>query len=437
MDKKMNNSLSINIIEKNDLCISCGACIHICPFDNIFMKYKEDKGKYDAVVKKEDICLKCNGKKNCLAVCPSYNTNYKELADSEKNNFLGKVENVYNGYSLNKKLRINASSGGIIREISRQLLENNEIDGIITITHDKGLDYSPKIIKDISEMPNSIYHNINYENAIKLLKNNNGKYLLIGLPCHITSIEKFTNKKKYFYLKERIFLKIALICGYTFERINMEFFAEINNFKMENITYRENGRFRKTRIINKNRTLLFDVYNPNTLMEKINNSIMFDKFLSQRNCLYCVDHIGYCADIVVGDAWQERYNNDNIGTNIIIVRTERGDNLMNRLNSIYLEKGSLSDIEESQHMYAKPFLGLSMAKSNIFKDEFIPIHKFSSNIIDNKDLIDFSLKDKIKIIYLKKLLRKRYFRLVRFIYILLEFKLVTKLVIKKILRRKI
>ena len=30
---------------------------------------------------------------------------------------------------------------------------------------------------------------------------------------------------------------------------------------------------------------------------------MFDKWTPQKHCLYCVDHIGYCADIVIGSRY--------------------------------------------------------------------------------------------------------------------------------------
>jgi len=429
--------ISIKIIEDNDLCISCGSCTHICPFDNIFMEYIEIRGKYDAVVQDEDVCLNCNGMKNCLAVCPSYNVNYEALAFSSENNFLGKIENVYNGYSKNTNSRYKASSGGFIRTLGKELLEKKVIDGIITITHDKGLDYTPKIITDVDMMPTSIYHNINYDNAIELLMNNDGKYLLIGLPCQITSIEQFTEKKKYKYLHERIYAKVTLICGYTFDRTNMEFFESINNFSMDTISYRENGRYRKTRISNYNSSILFDVYNPSTVNENINNALMFDKWMPQKHCLYCVDHMGYCADIVVGDAWQKRYKEDKVGTNIVVTRTKHGDNIVKDLESIFLEEGYLSEIEESQHMYAKPFLGLSIAKENFYKDEFVVKHILSNNEDTDVTFISFSLKDKIKIRFLKRILRKKYFLVAKYIFVLLEFKVIGKRIVKRILGRKI
>jgi len=429
------NGESIKIIEENDLCISCGACTHICPFDNILMNYNTYRGKYDAVVQEEELCLQCNGFKNCLAVCPSYNVNYEELASSSDNGYLGKIHNVYNGYAQDEEKRVKASSGGFIRQLSQTLLQNKEIDGIISITHDKGLDYTPKIITDVENMPNSIYHNIDYENAINLLNENKGKYLLVGLPCQITSIEQLSNKKKYLHLKERIYAKVALICGYTFDRTNMEFFSSMNAFKMDSISYRESGRYRKTRLRSDEKSILFDVYNPKTIAERINNSLMFDKLLPQKHCLYCVDHLGYCADIVVGDAWQKKYIKDKKGTNIIIARTDKGDKVIKSVNKFVFEEGSQDDIFQSQHQYATPFMALSVAKANVFDDTFVTEH-----IVTKTEKIrhtKLSFLNKVKIKYIKVLLRKRQFRLARVVYIMIESRVLIKILIKSILGKKI
>ena len=428
--------ISIKVIEDNDLCISCGACTHICPFDNILMKYVNQRGKYDAVVTIEETCLQCNGEKNCLAVCPSYNTNYDTLANASANNFLGNIENVYNGYSKDEEMRQTSSSGGFIRALVTELLATNKIDGVITITHDEGLNYTPKIIQDIKEMPNSIYHNINYENAITLLKEHEGTFLLLGLPCQITSIEKLLLKKKFRPLQEKIYAKVALICGYTFERTNMEFFAHANRFDLNTISYREHGRYRKTRITNNKTSILFDVYNPVSIKERVNNSIMFDKFMPQKHCLYCVDHMGYCADIVVGDAWQSRYSTDKVGTNLIIARTEGGDKIISSLKSFSLDEGFKDEIEASQHQYAKPNLGLSFAEYNLFRDNFVVEHVVSKESTPLM-LIPISFKNRAKVVFLKSLLRKRAYRTLQMMYISLEWKTFIKLLVKRILGKKI
>ena len=97
--KKIRCNQSVAIIEQNDLCISCGACVHVCPFHNIRMRYNNYRGKWDAVVSQEDICSGCDGSKLCLGVCPSYGVNYIALAASDENNGLGRIEAVVNAFS--------------------------------------------------------------------------------------------------------------------------------------------------------------------------------------------------------------------------------------------------------------------------------------------------------------------------------------------------
>lgn len=430
----LNNSLSVKIISDNDLCVSCGACLHICPFNNIRMEFNDYRGKWESQVKNSDACKKCNGKSLCLSVCPSYNVDYVELARSNENHLLGKIRSVYNGYSRNNKTRFSTSSGGFIRELCKTLLQNKKIDGIISITHDHGLEYSPKIITDISLMPNSIYHNINFQNAFTLLKETEGKYLLVGLPCQITSISRFLKKKKYASLNDKIYAKVSLICGYSFDRKNAEAFAHYNNFDLEEISYRERGRYRKTRLKNKSGELLFEVFNPKNFRERINNMIFFDQFLPQLGCLYCVDHICYCADIVVGDAWQKRYSDDDIGTNIIICRTEKGDDIISQMESFKFEKGYQEEIIEAQSpAYALGTIGEGMKRVKLKGHYFIPERRRTDNLSDIQRY-RFKFKDLIKIKVIKNMLRAERFDTARRLYLLLNFKGFLKSFLRKIIK---
>lgn len=435
MEKK-----SIKLIEYNDLCISCGSCIHICPFNNIDMKYSDDREKYDAVVRDIDICAsKCNGLKNCLSVCPSYNTEYYKF-NSHANNLLGNIEKVYCGWSKTDSLRLNSSSGGFIKTLCNKLLDEQKIDGVISITHDHGLNYTPKLITDLNSMPTSIYHNINFENAFNIIKEKDGKFVLIGLPCQITGIEKLLSKKKYFNLRDRVFLKIALICGHTFDRSNIKLFSKIYNINLESVRYRDNAGRKKrgSTFISKSSSKIFDIYNLSSIFDKISISLLYHRLLVQKNCLYCVDHIGYCADIVVGDAWQKKYEiQHDKGVNIIIVRSKFAHKIVGLIrDAFHFENVDIDDIIESQGAYATPFLGLNFARLNIFKDKFVPMHKVSYDDIKFY-YKNISLKDRIVIVLLKKIIRQQKKITSILIYMILESKYILKLCIKKILGRKL
>jgi len=410
----------IRIIIASNLCISCGACVYICRYCNIHMEFNHARGKWDACVKKPEICQRCEGDFICLSVCPSYDVNYMELAGSQENSLLGRIKNVYNGYAKDPFIRFSSSSGGFIRILCNTLYCRGEIEGAITIMHDGGLEYSPQIVTNFRSIPNSIYHNINYQNAIDLIKRNSGKYLLIGLPCQITGVELFLKINRDQHLRERIYAKISLICGYTFERKNIQAFANYYDFPLKEVSYRQGGRFRKTKLKNDSQEILIETVHPRGLKDKINNMICFDHFTVQTACLYCVDHLCYCADLVVGDAWQQRYSKDQIGTNLIISRTELGEEILSKMDQFHFEKGKQDEIIESQSpKYALGAIGEGMRQVNLGMGYFFPNRKRTENL---QDIVAyrFSIKDIMKIKMIKKWLLKERFRMAKYVYVFLE-----------------
>jgi coenzyme F420 hydrogenase subunit beta len=421
----------IRMILASNLCISCGACVHICVHRNIEMEFNRARGKWEACVRKPEVCQSCKGDSICLSVCPSYDVNYMELAGSQENGLLGRIKNVYNGYAKDPSVRFSSSSGGFIRVMSNTLYDRGEIEGAITIMHDGGLEYSPQIVTNFKSMPNSIYHNINYQNAIDLIKRNCGRYLLIGLPCQITGIELFLRKNKDQYLRERIYAKISLICGYTFDRKNILAFAHYYGFPLKEVSYRVGGRFRKTRLTNGSKTILIDAVHTGSLKDKINNMIGFDQTMVQNACLYCVDHLCYCADLVVGDAWQRRYSKDQLGTNIIISRTELGEEIVSKMNLFHFEKGFKEEIVESQgEKYALGAIGEGIKRVKIKGHYFYPERKRTGQL---QDIVTypFHVKDMFKIKIVKPWLLRERFWMVKIIYLLFEWRTVLKELLRK------
>lgn len=403
-----------------DFCISCGGCTHTCVKNNLRMVYKEDKGKWEPRPLNNEKCIKCTS--TCVSVCPMNQVDYATRYSSYENSFLGLIKEVYTGHSHNPDIRFSSSSGGFIRELSASLLQEKKVDGIIALRHIGGLDYEPSIIHDCNEMPNSIYHNINFSNAIKILKENNGRYAIIGLPCQLISIDLFLSQEKNRGIQERCVLKVSLICGYSFERNNFIALAEWNKISLANITYRNGGKYRSFRITGNDGSIReFPTRPVKNIRSVLVQNIIFDRFHAQNGCLWCVDHLGYCADIVVGDAWLHRYESDTQGTNLIIVRTPKGADTIKTLKNMDLIPGSIEDILESQGVYAKGEIGEGMKKqSNLTK--FHPVHKRSS---DSTSPVEYSFrfKDRFKMKIIKPALRQRHYWLVKICYGLLEWRM--------------
>lgn len=336
-----------NIVQK-DLCTSCGACKQICPNKNIKICYNKKQKKWYPFILDTSKCVLCKSQKNCLAVCPSY-----QSLQNNRTKKLSKIVGIYTGYSSDNNVRYQASSGGYVRLLCKQLLKQNEIDGVIALRHVTGIEYIPSLYrseKKLDEMPNSIYHSVNFANALQIIKNIDGKFAIVGLPCQIDSISKFLEQERNKKYRKRVYLKISLICGYTRERKNIYAYAALNKQKLNHVEYRIGGKYKKFRI---NHTYISDSKHPRTEKERIVNKMLLqDNSTVCGSCLICKNHLGNTADIVVGDAWLKKYNNDNMGSNIIIVRTKIGQENYNKIENYRFVQSSVQEIVESQGKYA-------------------------------------------------------------------------------------
>ena len=100
------NPLNVNLITDNDLCVSCGACKHACPYQEIDLKLNVAKGLYEPFIKNVVTCLTCDNQP-CLQVCPSYEEDFVSLANwSDPTQRIGPVAAIYTGYSTNRDIRV-------------------------------------------------------------------------------------------------------------------------------------------------------------------------------------------------------------------------------------------------------------------------------------------------------------------------------------------
>ncbi len=191
-----------------------------------------------------------SGNLEAAKVCPSVNLDLNDLISkkfqTESSEELGVVKSVWLAQSCNKKLNINSSSGGLIKELLFDLLRESPDFSIIALGHIKGLLYEPLVINqsnEIDDLPGSIYHNVSFEKALKYLKSEDKMFILIALPCQLEGIYN------YIYnfdpeLEKKILHTIGLACGWTFSHHAINAickFKKINTQNIKEIFYRGGG----------------------------------------------------------------------------------------------------------------------------------------------------------------------------------------------------
>lgn len=329
MEKKIRNVGDINLLY---LCHGCGACYSICPVNAIYME-RNKFGWHPAV--DDNRCKYC---RVCLNVCPGISINLNEYSrtifknENKENSLIGQYINTYIGYSNDDKLRWEATSGGIITSILIYMLEKNIIDGAIVTKMDENNPLIPKSLlarskEEIINAKTSKYSPTSVNVVVKEIKNSDGGFAVVGLPCQIHGIRKLQKQDKE--LKKKIKITIGLFCSHTVtftgtEILLKKFFKE----KKENIAsvkYRGNGW--PGDFVAKNRENIYKIK-----LKDYWSSLFGPYFFTPPRCITCNDLSNELADISVGDAWlREIMRNDKKGASIFVVRSKIGKEIIHNM----------------------------------------------------------------------------------------------------------
>ncbi len=366
---------SITLTVKKDLCTSCEICKFICPNNAITMVFK--RGQQIPVVDKKK-CVCCG---ICLKLCPGIK---KKEYVSEKN------VSCYVGQTTNKKILLNSSSGGLVTTMVQHLIRSKKFDFAFLV---KEIDYDKKKVdfivtnnlKEIFNSAKSKYIPVSIENIICFLdKHPNKRCVFVGTPCQFLAIKNYIKFKKL-NLKNYLFLGLfcAGVLNYNFidyvrkRFVKKEHFLKIDYRNKENTGWPGHLKIylsNKDKIINRKERL------------KVKN------YFTLTSCYKCNDKFNYLADISFGDCYIEG-KEDKEGISNIIIRDKKYLNLIPK--TISLEEISYKKIEESQiFKKQKPINFIGKYKFYFL----IPFSNFLFKFIKYTKIIINSFKKKDKVV---------------------------------------
>ena len=333
----MNN---INKTVRNNLCTGCGVCEDVCPTNSIRIVCQQGE---DKPVLDNKTCLgyKCG---RCLKVCPGVGCNLKELSETcfgdngtKTDKYIGRYYSLHTGYSLDDKIRYHAASGGMVSQFLIYLLDKKIIDGAVVTgfsddDHITPVSYIARTKEEVLKAKSSKYCPVALNKVGNEIKNYEGRYVIVGLPCHIQGFRKRAAIDRKF--REHVIGYFSIYCSSNRTFYARDFLLNRYGVARNNIGYfafRDNGCLGSL-VVN---VVGIGAEFPSVATDKSSDcrksksliSISYSRyygalrsFFKPRRCLTCIDHYGELADVCFGDIHIKPYSNDEVGISSWIVR---------------------------------------------------------------------------------------------------------------------
>ena len=318
---------TIKRVVKHHLCTGCGTCAGICPHDALTMVVSRKEGQYIPRLDKRN-CTQCG---LCLDACPGHSVDFEGLSraimgDIPEDIALGKYLCSYVGHATDEDVRYSGASGGMVTALLVCALERGLIDGALVtrMRPGKPLEAKPFIARSKEEImvaARSKYCPVPASAAVSKILASEGRFAVVGLPCHIQGIRK---AEQYLpKLRERIRYRISITCSinYSFQGTEKLLRSlKIPPQSVETLEYRGRGwpGSMYIRQDDGDETLipLKDYY------KKLSP-------YSLRRCTLCSDMLGELSDLSCGDAWvPDVMKDDKVGSSFVLTRTPDGEELL-------------------------------------------------------------------------------------------------------------
>ena len=325
-DKMRENNVTLTV--KEGLCMGCGLCEDICPKHCITIQ----KGRLNLPIVDEKGCIDCG---LCRTVCAGRGI---EIDRKAKDLFgetprydimLGHYIKTYKGYSTEYENRFHCASGGCLSQFLIWLLERGEIDGAVVTGYELNKPMQPRVYiarnrEEVLAGKSSKYCVVSMNGIAKEIRNTPGRYVVVGLPCHIHAFRKYSIVDKV--VGERIIGYFSIFCSSNKNMDSQKYMRwryHIDEKSLADFSYRDEG-------------CLGSVFFRDNDMKPICAPIDFldyyrgvRAFFSVPRCAVCSDFYGELGDIGFGDLNNHTEDDDPIGINSLITRSANWDSLLN------------------------------------------------------------------------------------------------------------
>lgn len=326
----LNKHHTIDFATYHNLCTGCGVCEGACPTKSITTIVQN--GQFIPIIDKKT-CINKKGCHRCIDICPGVELKLNGIAsnvfntpETKQNEKIGRYIECFTGFSTDYDIRYHSASGGMLSQFLIWLLEKKLIEGAVVTAFDPKNELLVRSFiattkEEILSAKSSKYAPVTLNNAIQDIKNRKGKFVVVGLPCHIHGFRKYEKLDKKF--KEKIVGYLGLYCsgGRTFYLTEYVFKEQgIHKNELHSFAYRDEGCLGSMVASGINSTTL----KPFRIVERFQQYYHpLRSFFKPRRCLLCIDHFAELADVSFGDIHVDPYIQDKVGVNSVVVRNSQ------------------------------------------------------------------------------------------------------------------
>jgi coenzyme F420 hydrogenase subunit beta len=343
---------NIQDVAQFQLCTGCGMCASIEP-QRFFMKDILKQG-LRPFIKKDAPEETGDALKSCPGIGLQHNIDYQDpkLVKSLVDDW-GPIYEVMEGYAVDEEIRFSGSSGGVVTALGLYCLEKGRIPHVLHTAAQKETPYLNETViskskEDLLKTTGSRYAPASPCDSIEKIENNSEKSVFIGKPCDITAIQQARKIRPK--LDENLGLTIAFFCaGVPSTEASLKLMEKegiTSPDAVNNLRYRGKGWPGHWAVQYKNNQGSEDLQQLTYA-----KSWGFLQQFRQWRCYICPDHTGEFADLSIGDPWYKDVKPGDAGKSLIVVRTQRGQQLLRKAvdaGYIIVEENNPSLLPRSQ-----------------------------------------------------------------------------------------
>jgi len=337
-------------------CLGCGACAWICPNSRVDLVDFLREGIRPVVSEESD----CSGCSVCLDVCPGISVEFPEVEEirtfgSSAEREWGPLLEIWEGHAVDAEIRYQGSSGGALTAIAAYCMEKGGMFGTLHIGQDpddpiRNRTRLSRTREHLMAATGSRYSPASVCNGLGLVRDAPKPCVVIGKPTEVAALRKAEGMDKA--LGAKVGVALSFFCAETPSTLGTRDYLEtmgVDAKDLSNLCYRGRGwpgHFAPTkagedepvaRVTYRESWASIQAYRPWSVQ-------------------LWPDGGGELADISCGDPWYQEPDGKNPGSSLVIVRTERGREIVRGAMEhgyLELEPAELWKLEKSQENLIK------------------------------------------------------------------------------------